>query len=234
MRARCSPQGDGGGRRVRAFAIRRRRGPSPCACRSCRGVSPGRSFAVFSSGVSARRIPCTYCRSSARRDGRVDCRSSPRLAKGLFSCSTSCWWNLRFLRTQETSRARARASARGCTLSSRWASGRPSAISSAQDAITGTTSRSYADAFFEAHGEDELHLFTGAVERSFSDVSYADECYLVFGRESRGLDPAVIEAHREHCVRIPMRADERSLNLSNAVAIASYEALRQLGYPQLV
>lgn len=93
---------------------------------------------------------------------------------------------------------------------------------------------SCADAFFEAHSEDELHLFTGAVERSFSDVSYADECYLVFGRESRGLDPAVIEAHREHCVRIPMRADERSLNLSNAVAIASYEALRQLGYPQLV
>ena len=91
-----------------------------------------------------------------------------------------------------------------------------------------------ADAFFEAHGEDELYLFTGAAERGFSDVAYADECYLVFGRESRGLDAELLEAYRDRCVRIPMRAHERSLNLSNAVAIASYEALRQLGYPQLV
>ncbi len=93
---------------------------------------------------------------------------------------------------------------------------------------------SCAGAFFEAHGEDDLHLFTGAVERGFADVAYADECFLVFGRESRGLAPEVIEAHRDRCVRIPMLAERRSLNLSNAVAIASYEALRQLGYPHLV
>ena len=69
-----------------------------------------------------------------------------------------------------------------------------------------------AAAFFEAHGE-------GA--------------FLVFGRESRGLDRDLIDAHAARCVRIPMRAGLRSLNLSNAVAIAAYEALRQQGWPGL-
>ncbi len=79
---------------------------------------------------------------------------------------------------------------------------------------------SCADAFFEAHGEDDLHLFTGAVERGFADVAYADECFLVFGRESRGLAREVIEAHRDRCVRIPMLAERRSLNGFADVAYA--------------
>lgn len=90
-----------------------------------------------------------------------------------------------------------------------------------------------ADAFFEAHGSDELHLFTGHVQTSFSDVRYGEEAYLVFGRESRGLDERWMQQFKSACVRIPMRSDQRSLNLSNAVAIAAYEALRQQGYPQL-
>lgn len=90
-----------------------------------------------------------------------------------------------------------------------------------------------AAAFFEAHAADELHLFTGHAARSFADVSYSEGAFLVFGRESRGLDGDLIEAHAARCVRIPMRDGLRSLNLSNAVAVAAYEALRQQGWPEL-
>ena len=93
---------------------------------------------------------------------------------------------------------------------------------------------SCADAFFELHGEDELHLFTGRVERSYTDVAYGEDAYLLFGRESAGIDPAILERYAGKCVRIPMREGLRSLNLSNAVAIAAYEALRQLGFPQMI
>lgn len=90
-----------------------------------------------------------------------------------------------------------------------------------------------AAAFFEACDGEELHLFTGHASRSFAEVSYGEGAYLVFGRESRGLDREVIDARAERCVRIPMRDGLRSLNLSNAVAVAAYEALRQQGYPAL-
>lgn len=90
-----------------------------------------------------------------------------------------------------------------------------------------------AEAFFAAHGQDELHLFTGAARAGYADVRYGEDAYLVFGRESRGLDPAIIEANAQRCVRIPMREGMRSLNLSNAVAIGAYEALRQQGWPGL-
>lgn len=90
-----------------------------------------------------------------------------------------------------------------------------------------------ADAFFKAHATDELHLFTGQARCGFTQVAYGDEAYLVFGRESRGLDPALLDRFSDRCVRIPMREGLRSLNLSNAVAIAAYEALRQQGFPDL-
>lgn len=53
--------------------------------------------------------------------------------------------------------------------------------------------------------------------------------WLAFGRESRGLDDSMLDAHRDHCIRIPMIEGRRSLNLSNAVAVTVYEALRQAG-----
>lgn len=91
-----------------------------------------------------------------------------------------------------------------------------------------------AEAFFAEHGTSDLHLFTGAVDRSYADVSYSENAFLVFGRESRGLDPVIIDERLDRCVRIPMREGMRSLNLSNAVAIASYEALRQQQFAGLV
>ena len=90
-----------------------------------------------------------------------------------------------------------------------------------------------ADAFFEAHGGDELHLFTGHVSRNYTDAAYGEGTFLLFGRESRGLDEAFIQRYLDACVRIPMCENERSLNLSNAVAIAAYEALRQQSWPNM-
>lgn len=90
-----------------------------------------------------------------------------------------------------------------------------------------------AKAFFEAHGADELHLFTGHAERGFTEARYGKDAFLVFGRESRGLDPGILAAHPDLCVRIPMRAGLRSLNLANSVAIGLYEALRQQGFSGL-
>ena len=89
------------------------------------------------------------------------------------------------------------------------------------------------EVFFEAHGRDELHLFTGAGAHSYTDVAYGQDSFLLFGRESAGLDPEILARYPNACVRIPMRSGMRSLNLSNAVAIAAYEALRQQGFPNL-
>ncbi len=90
-----------------------------------------------------------------------------------------------------------------------------------------------AEEFFEAHGADELHLFTGHATRNYADVRYRPGSYLVFGRESRGLDERWMSRYADACVRIPMREGLRSLNLSNSAAIAAFEALRQLDWPHL-
>ena len=89
------------------------------------------------------------------------------------------------------------------------------------------------EAFLEAHAADELHLFTGSTSHCFTEASYGPDAFLVFGRESRGLDEAIIERFAEACVRIPMCEGMRSLNLSNAVALGVYEALRQQGFAGL-
>ena len=90
-----------------------------------------------------------------------------------------------------------------------------------------------AEAFLEAHGHDELHLFTGQASRLHTEAEYGEEAFLLFGRESAGIDQGILDRFNSHCVRIPMREGLRSLNLSNAVAIAVYEALRQHSFPGL-
>lgn len=92
---------------------------------------------------------------------------------------------------------------------------------------------SCVDEFLEAHGQHELHLFTGRATRSHVDVAYGNDAYLLFGRESSGIDPAILDRFSQQCVRIPMREGLRSLNLSNAVAIAVYECMRQRGFAGL-
>ena len=69
--------------------------------------------------------------------------------------------------------------------------------------------------------------------RSYTDAAFQDGDYLFFGKETKGLPEDFLAQHYDECIRIPMRAEARSLNLSNAVAITVFEALRQLSYPGL-
>ena len=69
--------------------------------------------------------------------------------------------------------------------------------------------------------------------RSYTEAQYCDNCYLFFGKETKGLPEDFLNAHYDQCVRIPMRSQARSLNLSNAAAITVFEALRQLDFPGL-
>lgn len=67
----------------------------------------------------------------------------------------------------------------------------------------------------------------------FDYTECAGDIYLVFGKESTGIPKQILFDHLDHCVRIPMMPEARSLNLSNTVAIMVYEVLRQMGYPNL-
>lgn len=80
-----------------------------------------------------------------------------------------------------------------------------------------------------AGGVGRSYLFSGRSQKSFLDVEFRHGDRLIFGKESVGLDDALLDARPEDVVGIPMLGPVRSLNLANAVSIALYEALRQLG-----
>ena len=86
---------------------------------------------------------------------------------------------------------------------------------------------------FLSKNEGAFFYFTTKGRKAHSDVSYPDNCYLLFGKETKGLPEELLIKNPERCVRIPMQGEIRSLNLSNSVAIAVYEVLRQWDYPQL-
>ena len=86
---------------------------------------------------------------------------------------------------------------------------------------------------FFSKNEGAFFYFTTKGRKAHSDVSYPDNCYLLFGKETKGLPEELLIKNPERCVRIPMQGEIRSLNLSNSVAIAVYEALRQWDYPKL-
>ncbi len=86
--------------------------------------------------------------------------------------------------------------------------------------------------FFEKN-RGRFYYFSTKAPRSHTQTGYPDGCYLVFGREDAGLPEALLRQNLEHCVRIPMLGGLRSLNLSNAVAVGVYEALRQWDFPRL-
>ena len=89
------------------------------------------------------------------------------------------------------------------------------------------------DALFARHPHPDLWLATTKAPRDYTQAVFREDCWLFFGRETAGLPEDFRMKHRERCIRIPMRADARSLNLSNSVAILTYEALRQTGFPSL-
>ena len=87
--------------------------------------------------------------------------------------------------------------------------------------------------FFEKVAPQQMWCLSTKAPRSYCEAEFQDGCYLFFGKETKGLPEAFLEAHRESCIRLPMRQEARSLNLSNAVAITVYEALRQRSFPGL-
>ena len=87
---------------------------------------------------------------------------------------------------------------------------------------------------FAAVEFNRLFAFTTKGSRNFSEAAFAADDLLLFGPESRGLSDELLQSlHGDQKLRIPMREHSRSLNLANAVSIATYEALRQLGFPDL-
>ena len=88
--------------------------------------------------------------------------------------------------------------------------------------------------FFSRNEVRQMWCLSTKAPRSYTEARFEDGCYLFFGKETKGLPESFLEEHAECCVRLPMRAEARSLNLSNSVAITVYEALRQLDFGDLL
>ena len=88
----------------------------------------------------------------------------------------------------------------------------------------------YHDSFEELEQENpeaKFYFFTTKARKVYAEAQFCEGDFLVFGKETRGLDEELLVKHAETCLRIPMIGESRSLNLSNSVAIAVYEGLRQ-------
>lgn len=79
-------------------------------------------------------------------------------------------------------------------------------------------------------GEEKFFYFSSKAVRSYTDVEYPEDAFLVFGKETKGLPPELVAAHPDRALRIPMRPALRCLNLSNSVAVAAYEVLRRFDF----
>lgn len=93
---------------------------------------------------------------------------------------------------------------------------------------------SLSDFFEKNHQANQTgYYFSTKAKHTHTEVTYPDNCYLFFGKETAGLPESLLYEHPDTTVRIPMITQARSLNLSNAIAIAAYEVLRQWDYPAL-
>ena len=90
--------------------------------------------------------------------------------------------------------------------------------------------------FKKTTNNNKVFISTTKESRFYTDVTYPDECYIIFGKETAGLPDYIHKEYIENRVKIPMIQNEhaRSLNLANSVNIIMYEALRQLGFPQMI
>ncbi len=87
---------------------------------------------------------------------------------------------------------------------------------------------------YEAKNEgNRIWYLTTKAERTYTEADFRPDDHLMFGRETAGIPEEILVKNKDRCIRIPMVEDERSLNLSNAVAIVLYEALRQNDFLQL-
>lgn len=89
------------------------------------------------------------------------------------------------------------------------------------------------DEFLERNPKAKIYMATTKAARTYTEVRYEPDCYIMFGKESAGIPEEILVDHREECIRIPMTGGIRSLNLGNSAAIVLYEALRQNGFADL-
>ena len=90
---------------------------------------------------------------------------------------------------------------------------------------------------FISQNDGEYYFFTRYGKKPHTDFDYTNkdkDIYLIFGKESTGIPKTILRNYLDRCMRLPTTANVRSLNLSNCVAIATYEVLRQLDYPSLL
>ena len=83
------------------------------------------------------------------------------------------------------------------------------------------------DEFCERNPGAKVYMATTKAQHVYTEISYEPNCYILFGKESAGIPEELLKEHPDACIRIPMIGETRSLNLSNAVAVVLYEALRQ-------
>ena len=86
---------------------------------------------------------------------------------------------------------------------------------------------------YQANKDKPFYFASTKSKKTYCDVSYTEDCFIVFGKESYGIKETILKDHYDSCIRIPMLKDRRSLNLSNSVAIIIYEALRQQNFNSL-
>ncbi len=87
--------------------------------------------------------------------------------------------------------------------------------------------------FLEKNNDPKIFMATTKAKRTYADVQYDADSFVMFGKESAGIPEEILLDHEETCIRIPMLSGERSLNLANSVAVILYEALRQQGFQTL-
>jgi tRNA (cytidine/uridine-2'-O-)-methyltransferase len=89
------------------------------------------------------------------------------------------------------------------------------------------------EAFFETNKHGSFFFVTRYGKRIYDEINFQGRVYFIFGKETAGLPDSLTTRYPDACLRIPMRPEARSLNLSNAVALVLYEAYRQNGFPAL-
>jgi len=89
------------------------------------------------------------------------------------------------------------------------------------------------DEIFKKNPDGVFYFASTKSKKTYAEVEYPDNCFVVFGKESYGLREDLLKEHYDNCIRVPMKSDARSLNLSNTVAIITYEALRQQNFEGL-
>ena len=82
----------------------------------------------------------------------------------------------------------------------------------------------------ESYPNSSFYYATTKTDKYYSEVTYKEDDFIVFGPESKGIPVEILQENRENCIKIPMVSMGRSLNLSNSAAIILYEGLRQLGF----